>query len=243
VSKGFIYKPDPTDADVVNRWMDRIDTLINDGRAEIATTNAAVTAVADRVGDLEYTAIDITALTGGSSNERGVTVTTVTLNWTITGSADVASQTLTDTTILPTVRTKAFTGLTLTTNKTYTLVATDSEGGTDTATASVLFYDKRHWGVSASTTLDSAAILALASNELGTARTQSRTFDCTGGRYIFFAWPASWGTPTFTVNGLVDSSWVNATVSHTNASGAVVSYHTWRSLNLLNGSSVTVVVT
>jgi hypothetical protein len=194
------------------------------------------------LGDLEYLAPDITALTGGSSNEKGATVANVTLAWTL--NKDIVAQTLTDVVGLsPLVRTKTFTGVNLTADKTYTLTVTDAAGGTDTDTESVLFYSKRHWGVSALTALTSAQILALASNELGSARAQSRTFDCTGGRYIFFAWPATWGTPTFTVNGLVDTSWVNAVVSHTNASGYTCNYHTWRSLNLLNGSSVTVAVT
>jgi hypothetical protein len=184
------------------------------------------------------------SLSGGSSNEKGVTVTSVALTWTV--NKTIVSQTLTDHSPAPDPADRAhtFSGLTLTTNKTYTVAVTDDLPATVSSSTTVAFYDKRHWGVSTNTTLTSAQILTLASNTLASSRNMSATFDCTGGRYIFFAWPTTWGTPTFTVNGLVDSSWVSNVVNpHTNASGYDSSFTTWRSLNLLNGSSVSVVVT
>lgn len=189
-----------------------------------------------------YVAPTVT-LSGGSSNEKGATVATVALTWVV--NKTIVSQTLTDHTPAPDASDRAhtFSGLSLTSNKTYTVAVTDDLPATVNSSVTVAFYSKRHSGVSADTTLDTAAILALANGALSASRAQTVTFDCSGGRYIFFAWPSTWGTPTFTVNGLVDTSWVNATVSHTNASGYTTDYHTWRSLNLLNGSSVTVAVT
>jgi len=199
--------------------------------------------VDDRLETLEYVAISISTLTGGSTVEVGTTVTTVTLNWTLAGSATVTAQTLTDTTLNTTVRTKAFTGLSLTTDKTYTLAVTDLEGGTDNDTEQVLFRNYRWWGTSASTSLTSGDILTLANSEFETDYVQTRNFDASAGVYLYFAWPTSFGaSPAFTVNGLPDSSWVTATVSHTNASGDTRNFDTWRSLNLLNGSSIDVVV-
>lgn len=243
MSKGFQYTGDPRDAEAINRWMDEVEQFRSNVKQDVrVTVNNQIADHESRLDALEYDPISLGGLSGGQTVEIGSTVTSVNLSWSISG-ANPVSQTLTDAGALgASARSHAFTGLTLTANKTYTLSVADAEGGTDSANAQIRFQSKRHWGISTNTALTTAQILALANNELATSRSQTRTFDCTGGRYIFFAWPSTWGTPTFTVNGLVDSSWVNATVSHTNASGHITDYHTWRSLNLLNGSSVTVAV-
>ena len=204
----------------------------------------AIRVLDERTSDLEYVTINIDSFSGGSTNEIGTTVATVNAAWTLSGSATVTSLTLTDAPdVLTTDTSYNFTGLSLTTNKTYTLAVEDAEGSTDSSSISVVFRNKRHWGVSTNTSLSSAQILGLANSEFATSYSQSRTFDATGGYYLYFAWPSSFGaSPTFTVNGLEDSSWVDNTVSHTNASGYTVNYDTWRSANLLNGSGIQVVV-
>ena len=49
------------------------------------------------------------------------------------------------------------------------------------------------------------------------------------GQYLVFAWPTSYGTPAFTVNGLPNTAFtkIGNAVSHTNMHGYTVSYDVW----------------
>lgn len=189
---------------------------------------------------LFYVNTDISAFTGGSNNEIGSTVNNVNLAWTINKA--IISQSINQGigALDPSLRALNLTGLGITTNRTYTL--TVSDGSTiDNASTSVQFFNKRYWGVSAETDLDDAQIIAL-SGELATARQQTRVFDCSGGRYFYFAFPASFGTPTFKVGGLSFTDMVDVTRSFTNASGFASSYQIWRVNSIQTGSAINVEV-
>lgn len=99
----------------------------------------------------------------------------------------------------------------------------------------------RHWGVSASEELDDAAILAL-SKEFASSRTKSVTYDCTGGKYFYFAYPTSFGDLNNTkVNNLAWNDWVLVKRDVVNSFGVTIPFNIYRCYNLLNGSSVPVV--
>ena len=53
-----------------------------------------------------------------------------------------------------------------------------------------------------------------------------------GGRTdIYYAFPASWGTPRFFVGGFEGGFALLKTFDHKNASGATISYAVWKSTN------------
>lgn len=78
--------------------------------------------------------------------------------------------------------------------------------GTKTSTALTFTpRNKRYWGLSASTTITDAEILAL-SSELATSRVQTRNDFNPTGQYIYFAYPASFGLATIKFNGYIATS-------------------------------------
>lgn len=204
---------------------------------------AGFTNTGDALASLLYVRPAVT-LTGGGTCEIGQTVTSVALNWAITGSKPVTSQSLNqgigDITPL-TLRTYTHSGQTITANRTYTITVSDG-WNTAAANTTVAFSPKRYWGVSDKETLTDADILALAS-EFSANRTQSRVLDCTGGRYFYFVWESSYGAGLFNVNGLANNAFTQVTRNMVNASGAVRNVIITRSNNLLFGNAYTVAVT
>lgn len=196
--------------------------------------------VQEALDALFYVAPNITSFTGGSNNEIGSTVNNVNLAWAINKA--IASQSINQGigSLDAALRELALTSQGITSNRTYTLTVSDGTNQ-DQASTTVAFLNKRYWGVSAETTLDDAEIIAL-SQELSSSRLQSRTFDCTGGRYFYFAFPASFGTPSFRVGGLAFSDMTVVTRDFTNASGHTSSYQIWRSTNLQTGAAIPVEV-
>jgi hypothetical protein len=164
--------------------------------------------------------------------EIGTTVTSTTLDWVF--NKDVVSQAVTpDIGDMPVdQRTATDTGA-WTTVRTYALTASDGVSSS-TVTSSISFLNKRYWGVSSASALDNSAILGLTS-ELASSKGQTRSMS-PSGEYIYFAYPAAWGSAAFTVNGLLNTAWELAVVSFTNASGYTSNYNVYRSTYLLTGT-------
>jgi hypothetical protein len=100
---------------------------------------------------------------------------------------------------------------------------------------SITFDNKYYWGVSSTPSpLTNAEIIAL-SSQFATSRNLSVMLTA-AAQYIYFAYPAAWGTATFTVNGLLNTAWTLTVISFTNASGYNSSYNLYQSNNLLTGT-------
>ncbi len=106
------------------------------------------------------------------------------------------------------------------------------------ATASVSFYHRRYWGVSA----DAGADITTLTSELSNARAKSITFDCSGGRYFYYAYPKALGTAAWKVGGFDVSDNVLTETTVTNEYGLAVTYYVYRSKNLLTDPSVNAVI-
>ncbi len=102
------------------------------------------------------------------------------------------------------------------------------------ASASVSFYHRRYWGVSA----DAGADITSLTSELSNARAKSITFDCSGGRYFYYAYPKALGTAAWKVGGFDVSDNVLTETTVTNEYGLAVTYYVYRSKNLLTDPSV-----
>jgi hypothetical protein len=178
--------------------------------------------------------------------EAGATITDVTLNWSLSHGT-VLAQSLTDIGALSTnLRSYALSGLSITSSKTYTLsYELTYLGFTGTivgaTTTNITFSRKRYWGVLATDTPTDADIISLAA-EFATNFTQSRLFN-PANQYIYFAWPAAFGTPTsFKFNGLISSAWLLTTRDFVNASGGSATYHIYRSEYQQNGANIAIEV-
>jgi len=206
--------------------------------------------VSRNVWNEDHTIIDSPTVnvTGGSTNEIGSSVVNPTISWSANGVMTTAS--ITGPNGLNTSITAGASGsyqhtYTLTSNGTYTVTVGD---GVETAndSTSVTFLNRRYYGATADNALSAAEILALLGTEMskefcsGVANTH--TYDCTGGKYIWICYPASFGVAKFSIGGLEVT--FNLTVQDvTNESGATASFNCYRSINLLNNSSISVVVT
>lgn len=209
---------------------------------DVAYTNSeypAMRNLQDAMDKLLYVAPTV-SISGGGNYEIGSTRATTVLTWvwnkTIVsqslnqgiGSLDLALRTYTyDTPI--------------STNTTFTITGTD--GTTQkSASTTVNFMPKRYWGVSAKTSLTNEEIIAL-SSELSTSRQQTRTFNCSGGKYFYFAIKTSYCSGiAFKVGGLSFSDMLVETRQFTNASGYTDSYNIYRVNNIQTGSAIQVEV-
>jgi len=88
--------------------------------------------------------------------------------------------------------------------------------------------------------LDNAGVLALTS-EFATDYNKAVTYDATGGKYLYYAFPASFGTPSrVTVGGLTFSDFTVTTLDFTNASGHTETYNVIRLNNMQTGAAINV---
>ena len=185
------------------------------------------------------------SLSGGSTNEKGATVTNVTLTWS-------TNKTMTSRLLSSPVPigdrdqgaggsgSYVHSGANLTANTTYSILVSD---GTNSASSStgVSFYNRRYYGSNSNSgPLTNAQILSL-SKEYCSGRACTHTYDCTGGQYIWICYPASFGTASFTVNNL-PTTFLLTVQSVTNNSGYIESFNCYRSFLSQQGSGITVVV-
>lgn len=186
------------------------------------------------------TNFDITSFSNNvGAVEKGLTVDDATFDW-------IFNKTETDQTISPPlehpavgVRQKIYSSLGLTSDATWTLWGTDGST-TDTSYSTIYFRSKRYWEANALASVNNSDILAM-TQELATGYASTKVFNCTGGKYIWYCFPASWGTATFWVGGL--QVIFNLTVqSVTNASGFTCDYNLYRSTYLQNGNPISVVI-
>ncbi len=203
--------------------------------------------------DLIYVKIDVAAYINIGSSASGTATSvlaelgssnTVTVHWVcsrIVGSAvptvltiDGVSQNVSGSSGSAT-----FSGVNAT--KTYTVVATDQKTNSATKTVTITFTNKVYWGARASGTINSAFILGLSGSGLQTSRGKTFSVSVASGQYAWYALPASYGTPTFTVGGFTGGFQLAGTVDFTNASGYTASYNVYRSQNAALGT-VNVVV-
>ena len=86
-----------------------------------------------------------------------------------------------------------------------TSVAVKATYGSQNATKTVnyTFKYKKYWGTSTSTSLTSSQVIALAGSTWADSKAMgATTFDCTGGKYVYYVIPDGLGTPEFWVGGL-----------------------------------------
>jgi hypothetical protein len=206
--------------------------------ANVGYINGSITNVQQALDLLLYTAPDISNFNiTPNVVEIGTTVTAVDLSWAL-------NKVFTDLqidngvgVITPSLTSLNIPSLSLVANTTFTITGGDGTN-TDAASATLNFRAKRWWGTSPLATFTGADILNLQNSELSTNRQQVRTFNG-GGQYMWFAFPVSYGLPTFLVNGLPSTAYVTETVSHTNESGHTQNYYVTRTITVQNGTLTT----
>lgn len=100
----------------------------------------------------------------------------------------------------------------------------------------IYFKYKKYWGVSTSASLTSAQVLTLGNSTWADSKAMgATTFDCRGGKYVYYVVPSSVGVPEFWVGGLKNSDVVITNANVTNASGGTTTYQIMRLTNIQTG--------
>lgn len=100
----------------------------------------------------------------------------------------------------------------------------------------IYFKYKKYWGVSTSTSLTSSQVIALAGSTWADSKAMgATTFDCTGGKYVYYVIPDGLGTPEFWVGGLKNTDIRVGNIPVTNASGGSTRYLIIRLANIQTG--------
>lgn len=160
--------------------------------------------------------------------EKGATQTTATVKW-ATNKTPV-SVTVEGESVSPDATSKELTGLSITAEKTFTVVAADSRGS-QTATAAMWFCNGVYTGAAAAPAAVDGTFIRTLTKTLQSYKARTFTVTAAEGQYIWYACPASYGTPVFNVGGFDGGFSKVATLDYTNPSGYTESYQVWRSDN------------
>ena len=219
--------------------------------ADIAYTNDQypdMATVADALDQLLYVTPAVktfTSVPNFGDYEIGSTVSNPKFTWSFNKTITNQNLKAGSTTIAlddPEVREYTYTG-DITANTTFTISGNDNKLKSCTKTGSFNFKHKRYFGVAeVPAEYNSDFILGLSGKEFCTARTKN-AFSLTAGpgQYMFYCFPASYGTPTFNVGGFDGGFELAATIDFTNASGNTTSFVIWKSENANLGTQSIIV--
>lgn len=191
---------------------------------ELATFPLSLTASGGgtfEVGSSNKNAIGIIVTRKGTDVTSSSTIT-VTASGSVTGSLSSGKKTWTPSTNI----------------SSNTSVAVKATYGSQNATKTVkyTFKYKKYWGTSTSASLTSSQVIALAGSTWADSKAMgATTFDCTGGKYVYYVVPSSLGTPEFWVGGLKNTDVVTTSATVTNASGGSATYSIMRLANIQTG--------
>ena len=162
-------------------------------------------------------------------NEIG-SVINPTLNWQYS-SNKISSQTINGESLNTTLR--SYTANNISTNTTFTLVARSLNTVQDTI--SIYFVPRFYLGVSTNNTLTSDEIKALTSDKLLYVEEYlgKKTFNCSGGKYIYYVVPTSEAANVVVKdgNGFLFNDYTTSTVDITNDYGNTINYTVFRMNN------------
>lgn len=210
------------DASVVN--------YTNADYSDLNTVKKALDNLFNKVYYIEPKINTFTMTPSTDTYEIGSTVNEIVFNWTY--NKDVVSQTLTDCTLADeTVRTATY-STDITSNKTFTLNASDGEKSV-TSSKSISFKHYIYWGASAepiSGDYDSSFILSLDSKKFATNTKGNYSANVGSGQYLYLAYPSSWGqVSSWYIGGFETTTEDCGTIAFTNASGNTTTFRIVRS--------------
>lgn len=110
------------------------------------------------------------------------------------------------------------------------------------SSASITWRNKRFTLKSTTLYNDSSITAALGSGELSTTKSKSLSNEVFNNQFFYYVYPSSFGTPTFTVNGLPNNAWGNIStgtlfkINYTNSNGYENQYYVARSDSRITGT-------
>lgn len=191
---------------------------------ELATFPLSLTASGGgtfEVGSSNKNAIGIIVTRKGTDVTSSSTIT-VTASGSVTGSLSSDKKTWTPST-------------NISSNTSVAVKATYSSQNA-TKTVNYTFKYKKYWGTSTSASLTSSQVIALEGSTWADSKSMgATTFDCTGGKYVYYVIPEVLGTPEFWVGGLKNTDIKVGNIPVINASGGSARYLIMRLANIQTG--------
>ena len=196
-----------------------------------AALDARISELEQSVDDIRYEPIEIESFTHNYSDiiEIGTTISSVVLSWTL--SRNPKSQSINGAAISNTVRSKTFTGLTITTTTPFTLNVTDERDTTTSLETKIVCANGIYYGIAGDQTSYTNEFIRGLDKSLQESNEKTFTVDAGDDQYIYYCTPTSYGTPTFNVCGFNGGFSKQNTVQFTNSSGYSESYDIWRTDN------------
>ena len=192
---------------------------------------------------IAVSSISLNGSTSAKTVEVGATVDDVTIAWAF--NKVPVSATL-DNVEVEAAQTgsKTFTGLGLTSDKTFTIRGVDARNASASKGIKVQFQHKKYYGVGEITDLSqvtSEFIKGLSGQGFATSKAGNFTANAGAGQYIFFCYPTKWGVSSFKVGGFEGGFELLGTVEFENAQGHTENYYVYKSANAnLGNTTVTV---
>ena len=228
--------------------------VLTPGAQDISYDNGQYTTVKAALDKLLYVAPTLSiSINVTSPKEKGASISEVKVTWNWSKMPTSQKLSITnedDITLDPATRTYTYTPANpITSNTTFKISGTDGTTPKNASTT-LSFKQKRYWGVSAKTSLTDEDIIVL-SQEFSDTRVQTkeqnvdntRIFNCSGGKYFYFAIKTSLCNGIkFKVGGLSFSDMIVTTRQFINESGYSDSYNIYRVNNLQTGSEIAVEV-
>lgn len=222
-----------------------IGSAVGTDASDVSYTNAGYPtldnvkkALDNLISKVYYISPSISSFTMSPSTtiyETGSTVSELVFNWSY--NKDITEQTLTDCSLADeTVRTATY-STPFSTNKTFTLNATDGENSVS-KTLSIQFQNKIYFGgASEPNDYNSAFILGLSNSKFATSYKGSYTITAGAGQYAYICCPSSWNIPsTCKIGGFSTELVKENSISFTNSSGGITTYDIVRTTHTGLGS-------
>ena len=196
----------------------------------LSNVSLALTSILNQINYVEPSITSFTMSPSTDTYEIGSTVSEVVFNWTYNKDG-ITSQTLTDCTLADeSVRTATY-STPITSNKTFTLTASDSSKSVS-ASKSISFKHYIYWGACAEPVgdYDSSFILNLASKRFSTNTKGSYSATLGSGEFLYVAYPATWSQiNSWWIGGFEVTTEQIGTFAFTNASGNTTTFRITRS--------------
>lgn len=212
-------------------------TLSKAGQAaDAAVVGTKFTDVISRLEELEYIPIKITAISNNYGNvEIGSTVSNPVFTWTLNkqpsfqefrtyNSAGAASDFAV---VMPTDSRSYKIEGDISSYLRFELTVKDGKN-TVTASSAINFLNGVYYGAAVPATYNSTFILGL-TKKLASSKTGTVNVTAGDGQYIYYCYPARFGTASFVVGGFTGGFELAGAVSFTNASGYTENYYVYKS--------------
>ena len=199
----------------------------NPSKLELTNVKLALDDVIAKVYYVDPAITSFTMTPSTTEYEIGQSVSDIAFAWTY--NKNMVSQTLTDCTLADeTVRSATASGP-YTSNKTFTLSASDGQNSTSQS-KSISFKHKVYWGAASEPSeFTSEFILALTGKKFATNYKGSYNMNLGEGQYGYLAYPSSWGNVTsWWIAGFEVETYDCGTISFTNASGNTTTFRITR---------------